>query len=325
MSDAQHGARGATATHANATVGTDGFMSAIDKTRLDGIATGATNTPLSSTAPVNVTKAAASAGAATEASKQDHKHDVTTAAPAATGVSTASAEGAATSLARSDHSHQSNTAPANVTKAAASIGTSGEPARADHKHDITTAAPSTGIGGSNAEGAATSLARSDHNHALRETSGPTDLTIGAIANGQYLLRSGATIIGGSPGGGVFGADYQAAASEGPGTTTNAVMQDKTTLTTGALTGVYRVGFFCEIQIDTANRRHQCRLYNVTDAAELCYNEDRPSLTSLYQAAAGFCNVTFTGAAKTFKIQFASQDGTATVTIRRARIELWRVS
>lgn len=92
---------------------------------------------------------------------------LTTAAPAATGVATASATGTANSFARSDHAHQSNTAPVNVTKAAAAIGTSGEPARADHKHDVTTAAAiANPPGTANAEGTATSLARSDHTHAL---------------------------------------------------------------------------------------------------------------------------------------------------------------
>lgn len=52
---------------------------------------------------------------------------------------------------------------ANVTKAAAAAGTSAAVARADHKHDITTAAAS-GLANANAEGTATSLARSDHTH-----------------------------------------------------------------------------------------------------------------------------------------------------------------
>lgn len=60
--------------------------------------------PLSSTAPVDVTKAAANAGAATESAKQDHKHDVSTAAAVELTDST-NAEGAATSLARSNHTH----------------------------------------------------------------------------------------------------------------------------------------------------------------------------------------------------------------------------
>lgn len=139
--------------------------------------------PFTATPPVNVTKAAAAVGTATEIARQDHKHDVTTAAPAATGVATTSGEGSATSLARSDHSHQSNTAPANVTKAAAAIGTSGEPARADHKHDITTATPGTTTFGAAVEGSATSLSRSDHAHALTAPSAPADVTKAAASAG----------------------------------------------------------------------------------------------------------------------------------------------
>lgn len=124
---------------------------------------------LSDTVPVNVTKAAASAGVGATASRYDHKHDVTTAAPSTglTGTSTNS-EGTATSLARSDHLHSivgllSSTAPVNVTKAAAAAGTATSGSRQDHKHDVTTAAP-TAVGTANSEGTATSLARSDHVH-----------------------------------------------------------------------------------------------------------------------------------------------------------------
>jgi len=56
-----------------------------------------------------------------------------------------------------------------------------------------TAAPTQGIGAANTEGTATTFARSDHNHALR--TGTTDLTIGTIADGQYLKRVGTVIEG----------------------------------------------------------------------------------------------------------------------------------
>jgi hypothetical protein len=71
-----------------------------------------------------------------------------------------------------------------------SHGTRHNPGGAD---PVTTAAPTIGIGAGNAVGTATSLARSDHNHALR--TGSTDLTIGAISDGQLLVRSGTTIVG----------------------------------------------------------------------------------------------------------------------------------
>lgn len=57
----------------------------------------------------------------------------------------------------------SDTAPVDVDKSAAQAGTSGESARRDHKHDVSTATP-VDVGTANAEGAATSLARSDHVH-----------------------------------------------------------------------------------------------------------------------------------------------------------------
>lgn len=161
---------------------------------------------LTSAAPVNVDNTAASAGTAALAARADHKHAVNAGAPLAASLGTTSAAGSATTLALSDHVHQSNTAPVNVTKAAAAIGTSTEPARADHKHDITTAAPTAGIGAGNSEGTATTVSRSDHNHTIRE-SGGQDLTLGAIADGELVRRSGTTLVGGA------GKTYPASATD----------------------------------------------------------------------------------------------------------------
>lgn len=102
IDDTIHGNCGGGALHANATTSVAGFMSSTDKTKLDGVATGAA--ALTSAAPANVTKAAAAVGVDTTAARSDHKHDVTTAVAVAVG--TANAEGSATSLARSDHTHQ---------------------------------------------------------------------------------------------------------------------------------------------------------------------------------------------------------------------------
>jgi hypothetical protein len=60
-----------------------------------------------------------------------------------------------------------STAPSDITKSPAVIGSSADAAKADHKHDVSTAAASSlSAGGSNTEGSSTSLARSDHLHAL---------------------------------------------------------------------------------------------------------------------------------------------------------------
>jgi hypothetical protein len=60
---------------------------------------------------------------------------------------------------------------------------------------LTTAAPGQGVGGGNSEGSAASFARSDHDHTIRTTTGPQDLTVGAIADGDFLKRVGTAIVG----------------------------------------------------------------------------------------------------------------------------------
>lgn len=91
------------------------------------------------------------------------------------------------------------TTPVAVNASTGTVGSATTAARGDHRHEVTVAAPATGIGGGNTEGVATSLARSDHDHTLRETSGPTNLTIGSITDGQSLVRSGTTIVGAAAG------------------------------------------------------------------------------------------------------------------------------
>lgn len=73
--------------------------------RADGTWAAPSGAPLSDTAPVDVDPQAASAGAASEASRQDHKHDIVTATAGATTPGDTAAEGTANSLARSDHQH----------------------------------------------------------------------------------------------------------------------------------------------------------------------------------------------------------------------------
>jgi len=74
---------------------------------------------VTSTAPVDVTKAAAAVGSSAEAARQDHKHDITTAAPGTIGESDTPTEGTATSLSRSDHVHGS---PASYAPSAHLLG-----------------------------------------------------------------------------------------------------------------------------------------------------------------------------------------------------------
>lgn len=151
-------------------------------------------------APVAVTRGEASAGTSETVARSDHKHDVSTGVPGAIKLGDSSKEGVASTLARSDHVHAfvAPIPPTSVTKSPANTGVSPAAARCDHKHDVVTAAPPKGIGAANSEGTSSSLARADHDHTLRTTTGPTDLALGAIADGEFLQRVGATLVGGMP-------------------------------------------------------------------------------------------------------------------------------
>ena len=91
--------------------------------------------------------------------------------------------GTGTDYARVDHSHGS---PA--------LGTSGSTACAGNDARLTdsrapTGAASGDLGGSYPSPTVTQA------RGLRETSGPTTLTLGAVADGQVLQRSGSTVVG----------------------------------------------------------------------------------------------------------------------------------
>jgi hypothetical protein len=218
---------------------------------------------------------------------------VTTAAPAATGVATASAEGTATSLARSDHAHQANTAPANVTKAAAAIGTSGEPARADHKHDVTTGTP-VAVGTANAEGSATSLARSDHVH-----DGPA-----------------------------FGKDFVQVSVDGESTYTGTVnYQVKATLNTpaGLPAGTYRIGWYVEFRNQSSIADDVRMRVREGAATDLCLINVEFKDQTNYIPASGFMYRALTGGPYAYTLEYSLENAADTVAIRRARLEFWRVS
>ena len=109
---------------------------------------------------------AAVEGSGTGLARRDHQHAVDhTGTQSTVAVGDSAAEGSAAGLARADHTHAVTApgAPEDVTKAAAAAGSSGNFARADHKHDVTTAA-AVSITNANAEGDATTLARSNHTH-----------------------------------------------------------------------------------------------------------------------------------------------------------------
>lgn len=216
-----HGAQTDGTLHAAViAAGASGFMTGSDKSKLDGIASGATNSPQSNAAPQNVNAAAATAGVSTSVSRDDHTHQVD-ASVAPSSVGTANAIGTSDSLARADHVHSHGaqtvgtlhaaatqsvagflsttdktkldgiatsatntplaaTTSPDIDNTAAVVGTGSTAARDDHTHRVTVGTP-VAVGTANANGTGTALALATHVH---DHGSQTSGTLHAAATGS---------------------------------------------------------------------------------------------------------------------------------------------
>lgn len=309
----------------------------------------------SDVAPLDVDTTAADPGVGADFSRYDHKHDAKTATTAAgaVAVGNAAAEGAGDELARAKHQHAvARGTPVSVGTANAA-GSGASFVGDDHVHAGLTrdandfavfagkatpvAADLLLIEDSGAAGVKKKIMVGDlpadstalHKATAAEISAMAEKVTPASADVLVLEDSAAGYakrkvqVGNLSS--VFGASYQYAASEAVSTSALVAWTTKATLTTPALTGTFRVAYHCELANNGVNKTHDCRLYNATDAVELCSDSRQRPKANLYGAVDGFVQVIFTGAAKTFQSQWASPDGSTVVSIRRARIELWRVA
>lgn len=147
----------------------------------------------------------------------------------------------------------------------------------------------------------------------------------AVAAGAAGFMSGAdkSKLDGIPAGGGL-THFESATSLGLSATTLTGFQVKVTLTTAARTGTYIVIAAWDLSSTVKDKNGHWRLFNVTDAVEV--NAWTPwasqGVNLGYTSAVAMSVVTYTGAAKTFEIQFRSDAGDE-VNIRRARLIFFR--
>lgn len=125
----------------------------------------------------------------------------------------------------------------------------------------------------------------------------------------------------------FGANYQISEVSARTTyNTTTAFQNKVTLTTPALTGTYRISWSAVIDGSVTNQNVESQLYNSTDASIVgSVRIFRPSNAAERYNVNGFTTITFTGAAKTFYLQYRTANTNSTVGIEDAKIEIFRVS
>ena len=149
------------------TTSVNGLMLATDKTKIDGIADGATNTPLTSTTPSPVTTGTAAVGTATTAARADHSHKLNLSSTVAKPLASAASAGTSNGVSRDDHVHP---LPSVATAVADGLMAMGDKSKLD---GIAASATNTPLSsttpaalGTAAVGTGTTAARADHVHAL---------------------------------------------------------------------------------------------------------------------------------------------------------------
>lgn len=90
-----------------------------------------------------------------------------------------------------------------------------------------------------------------------------------------------------------------------------------------MTGNYTVEWSCELSNSGANSESDVQFNNTTDVSILNTQMQRYGAGNIWACCGAFVQVNFTGAAKTFKIQYRAN--TATAQIRAARIQIWKAS
>lgn len=123
---------------------------------------------------------------------------------------------------------------------------------------------------------------------------------------------------------VFGTEHQEEESDGTSSTTSTSFQNKLTLTTPSVpAGLYRVGFFYEW--NGSHGGYDVRVEVRHESTVLAYNTKAPEDSDAYESVGGYKYVNLSGGVEDFHIKYRTQNSSGTARIRRARLELWRVS
>jgi hypothetical protein len=121
----------------------------------------------------------------------------------------------------------------------------------------------------------------------------------------------------------FGTQCFYVESENESTTTSTSYQTKLTLTTSNLpSGTYRVGWYYELQEDDTSSSVFARVYD--ESTILAESEIEPQDDDNWYGQGGFCYRSISGI-HNFYIKYRTDNSYECAGIRKARLELWRVS
>jgi len=122
----------------------------------------------------------------------------------------------------------------------------------------------------------------------------------------------------------WGTQRQNAESLGTSTNANTTYVNKVTLTTPVLpAGRYMITWYCEVSTGTTNRDPQTRLQ--VDGVTQAENTNRQTVANQWESRGGTREFNLSAAAHTLALDFSRGSSSATISIRRASISIWRIS
>lgn len=134
-------------------------------------------------------------------------------------------------------------------------------------------------------------------------------------NGHYRIGGQAVI---------YGTEFDDAESDGESSTTSTTEQTKVTLTTGSLpSGKYRVGWYFETNGSSGSQDVEAQVYD--GATVLSRVEEAAEDSDAWKSEGGFKYLSSISGVRTLTIKYKTQNSSATARIRRARLEIWRIS
>lgn len=166
---------------------------------------------------------------------------------------------------------------------------------------------------------------SDEEAIILEDTGVDPAVVGELRYnaGAFRLRDALGVFDPRSGSSVFGTQYQYAESEGDSGTSGAGFATKLTLTTTSLpAGTYVAYFYVESRHSAANKEGEISFR--VDATEYGLIQPRPSAANINEPNALFKVLALTAGVHTLDIRYRRVDA-MTITVRRARIVLWRVA
>ena len=144
-------------------------------------------------------------------------------------------------------------------------------------------------------------------------------------NGKYLKSTSdgtewATIEDAS----VFGSEFHQNISDGESSTSSTSLVTKVSLTTSSLPlGMYRIGWFAEMHSSATNWSAIVQV--LLNTTELSYYREASDGSLYWSISSGFYNAAALSGVNTIYIKYATSSSSYTAYIRRARLEMWRIS